>query len=464
VASQFVWKSRAEYPTAKSALAIVTPLPDGTKIVGYPALVDPSADLKLFQVQRSHDPFEQTDLARLLPPGAIAIVACAYYPDIHDNEVPYKRNVGHAGLAVGVQRVVDGHPQAGVMTINNPQTYLGGAFNGHGYGSFLIQRLQFPADITPVEQAAYEKNIVTMTALANTYIPFAREDFNGRDPLGIHNEAKIREAGEQLILAVYGDAAAQQWLRESRNTAYCAELVSAGVNTGTTTLLSRAYIEALRQKLAEQHGGDRYPDLYETVSERINSKAFLAQNSNQNLRYVDLIGMVDDGIDLKPINERCPEADQSGTGLAFMYYEFSDIAYGSIHDTYPRQEVAGLAGDELAAAKAYNGQVAHIQVAAFQEAAEKFRGLANLDATTAIAFNAYVEEVVQALSQVYDSAAARDAAMRPLVSKGRQFTPTGPNGEGMFIPPDLYLMPTAGWADLENIGIAFYPENLDAIA
>lgn len=472
VAPRYRWKAQPRYATAKDALAIVTPLPDGSEIIGYPTLVDPEAELRLFQVKNSGDPFEQTDLARLLPPGEIAIVACAYYPNLHQNEIPHKRNVGHAGLAVGVEREIEQQQagqtivtkQRGVMTINNPQSYLGGAFAGGGYGSFFIQKLKFPAAITPQEKAAYEQNILTMTALANTYIPFAQENYNGNDPLGIHNEAKIREAGDKLILAVYGDEEAKRWLRESRNTAYCAELVSAGVNTGTTTILSKAYLESLRQRLAAEYGEDRYPNLYEKVSDRINSKAFLAENANRNLHYVKNIGMVDDTIDLKPINQRCPDADQSGTGLAFKYYEFSDIAYGSIHDTYPRQDIGDLEGTALQSAKEYNAKVAQVQVVAFQKAAEKFKGLANLDAPTEAAFDLYVGEVVEALAKVYDSEAERDQTLAILVQKGRQFTPTGPNGEGMFIPPDLYLMPTQGWADLENIGICFFPENLEAIA
>ncbi|WP_228035885.1 SDR family NAD(P)-dependent oxidoreductase [Oculatella sp. LEGE 06141] len=76
-------------------------------------------------------------------------------------------------------------------------------------------------------------------AIANTFIPFADSNFNGNDPLGIHNQEKVREAGEKLILAVYGDPKAISWLRESRNTAYCAELVSAGINIGTTTLVQQ---------------------------------------------------------------------------------------------------------------------------------------------------------------------------------------------------------------------------------
>ncbi|HEY9889929.1 MAG TPA: hypothetical protein V6D02_16105, partial [Candidatus Obscuribacterales bacterium] len=467
VAPRYRWRARDRYATAKDAFAIVTPLPDGSQVVGHPALADPDAELALFQVKSSGDPFQQTDLARLLPPGQIAIVACAYYPNLHQNEIPHKRNVGHAGLAVGVERPADGQSgestQRGVMTINNPQTYLGGSFAGGGYGSFFIQRLKFPATITPQEQAAYEKNILTMTALANTFIPFAQENFNGSDPLGIHNEAKIHEAGDKLILAVYGDEAAQQWLRESQNTAYCAELVSAGINTGTTTILSRRYIEALRQKLAAEQGVDRYPDLYDKVSDRINRKTFLAGNANRNLQYVPL-GMVDEAIDLRPIQERCPEADQSGTGLAFMYYEFSDIAYGSIRDTYPRQSLTGLTGAALQTAQAHNALVAQVQITAFKQAAEKFKGLANLDAPTTQAFNRYVDEVAATLARPYESEAERHQTMSLLVQQGRRFTPTGPNGEGMFIPPDLYLLPTTGWAAVENIGVCFFPENLEAIA
>ncbi|MEM9266484.1 MAG: hypothetical protein AAGA46_13245, partial [Cyanobacteria bacterium P01_F01_bin.13] len=73
-------------------------------------------------------------------------------------------------------------------------------------------------------------------------------------------------------------------------------------------------------------------------------------------------------------------------------------------------------------------------------------------------------QVVAALGKVYPSEAERDAALKPLVQAGRQFTPTGPNGEGMFIPPDLYLMPTTGWADTDTIGICFFPNHLEMMA
>ncbi|MDJ0708100.1 MAG: hypothetical protein QNJ46_32915, partial [Leptolyngbyaceae cyanobacterium MO_188.B28] len=335
-----------------------------------------------------------------------------------------------------------------------------GCFDGSGYGCFFIQKLKFPDGITPAEEAAYKRNIVTMTALANTFIPFAQNNFNGGDPLGIHNLEKVQEAGEKLILAVYGDQAAIDWLKESENTAYCAELVSAGINTGTATILTKAYIEQLRQKLIGVHGEDKYPDLYEVVSQRINSREFLQTNANANFKYVEL-GMVDEGVDLQPLNLRFPDADKSDTGLAFMYYDFTDIAYGSIRDTYPRREIEGLEGTELQDALAYNAKVAQVQIEAFKQVSANFKRLAQLDQPTEAAFDAYVEnDVLPALNQSYASKAERDVEMAKLVTKGKVFTPTGPNGEGMFIPPDLYLMPTTGWAETVNAGIAFFPDNL----
>lgn len=434
---------------------------DGVTITGYPALRHPEADLKLFQVQNSGDPFAQKDLARLIAPGEIAIAVCGYYPTLKDNQIPQKRNVGHAALAVGVEK----GSQRGVMTINNPQSYIQGSFagQGNGYNCYFIEKLKFPAEITPAEKAAYEKNIITMTALANTYIPFP-PGFESGDPISIHNEAKIREAGNNLILAAYGDDAARAWLAEGQNKAYCAELVSAGINTGVTTVLTKAYIEELRQYLAGENGEDRYPDLYEKVSDVINNKTFLSDNDNrQNLNYTN-IGMVDEGIDLKPLNERCPNADQSGTGLAFMYFEFSDIAYGTLHDTYPRKDAAGLTGDALAEVQTYNEKVGEKQIIEFMKMVGKFKAIANLDAQTEAAFDAYVEQLKAAMAQAYPSEAERDAALEPLIQAGRQFTPTTPNGEGMFIPPDLYLLPTTGWAETEMLGVCFYSENLEAIA
>ncbi|MGP1387595.1 MAG: hypothetical protein ACTS2F_28905 [Thainema sp.] len=455
VASRYEWDATPEYPTVQDALAIVTKLPDGSEVVGYPVLSSPDAEIKLFQVKISGDPFVQTDLARLIRPGDIAIAVCGYYPDLHENEIPHKRNIGHAGLAVGVEK--DG--KAGVMTINNPQGYFSGGFNNSGYGSFFFEKIEFPAELSDAEKQAYCKNILTMTAISNSYIPFAEENFNGQDPLGIHNVDKIKQAGEKLILAVYGDEAAIEWLKRSENTAYCAELVSAGINIGTNTILNKAYINQLQQRL----GADRYPNLYEVVREKIESGAVLQNNGNPNKAYIPLT-MVDESVDLKPITERCPNADQSGTGLAFMYYDFTDIAYASIRDTYPRRDLAGLTGDELAAGKEYNAKVAQVQIHAFKEAAKKFKELAGVSPQVAAAFDQYVEgAVIPALSKVYPSQAERDAVMAELVEQGRQFTPTGPDGEGMFIPPDLYLRPTTGWAKVKNIGVGFFPESLKRI-
>lgn len=460
VAPRYEWNATPEYPTVQDALAIVTKLPDGSEVVGYPVLPSPDAKIKLFQVKISGDPFVQTDLARLIRPGDIAIAVCGYYPDLHENEIPHKRNIGHAGLAVGVEK--DG--KAGVMTINNPQGYLSGGFNNSGYGSFFFEKIEFPAQLSDAEKQAYCKNILTMTAIANSYIPFAEENFNGQDPLGIHNVDKIKQAGEKLILAVYGDEAAIEWLKRSENTAYCAELVSAGINIGTNTILNKAYINQLQQRLAAENGANRYPNLYEVVREKIESGAVLQNNGNPNKKYIPLT-MVDESVDLKPITERCPNADQSGTGLAFMYYDFTDIAYASIRDTYPRRDLAGLTGDELAAGKEYNAKVAQVQIHAFKEAAKKFKELAGVSLQVAAAFDQYVEgAVIPALSKVYPSQAERDAVMAELVEQGRQFTPTGPNGEGMFIPPDLYLRPTTGWAKVKNIGVAFFPENVKWIS
>lgn len=79
-----------------------------------------------------------------------------------------------------------------------------------------------------------------------------------------------------------------QWLKESRNTTYWAELVSAGINLGTTALLTKATLEQLRQRLAQQNGEDKYPDLYEVVSHRINSREALQTNRNPNMQYVEV--------------------------------------------------------------------------------------------------------------------------------------------------------------------------------
>lgn len=470
VLPQYEWNPESGFASVKDALAIATPIDDNVRIIGYPALADPNASLKLFLVQSSGDPFEQQDLARLIAPGDVAIAVGGYYPEIHVDEVPHKRNIGHACLAVGVEReveqLIDGQStvvkQRGVMTINNPQTYLSGAFEGRGYGCFFIQKFNFPKGTTPEEVVAYKRNIVTMTVIANTFIPFA-QNFNGGDPLGTYNQEKVRELGEKLILAVYGDQGAIAWLAENRNTAYCAELVSAGINLGTTTLLTKATIEQLRQKLVEQNGEDKYPDLYERVSHRINSREVLQTNRNANMQYVE-IGMLDEHLSLQPITQRFPDADQSGTGLAFMYYDFADIAYGSIRDTYPRKKLDGLSDEELEQTKAYNAIVSEVQVKAFEQVAEKFKQLANLPPDTEAKFDIYVnDEVLPALKRVYDSEAEHDAVFTELFQKGKQFTPTGPNGEGMFTPPDLYLLPTKGWAEVYTAGVTFFEPNLKQI-
>lgn len=458
VQSRYHWKPSADHPTVRDAFAIKTLLPNGSSAVAYPAL-ETDAPIRLFQVQLSGDPFVQHDLSRLLPPGEMAIAVCGYYPELHHDEIPHKRNIGHAGLAVGVRK--KGNPsQTGVLTLNNPQTYLSGGFNNSGYGCFFFQRLEFPEGITEAEKKAYQKNIITMTAIANTFIPFAEGNFNGQDPLGIYNIDKVKEAGNQLILATYGDPEAIAWLKQGKNTAYCAELVSAGINIGANVVLTRAYIEQLQRSLAQQHGEDRYPNLYEVVKQKIESGRVLERNTNPNKAHLEL-GMVDPAVDLKPLCDRAPNSDRSGTGLAFMYYDFTDIAYGSIRDTYPRKDLAGLSGQALAEATEYNEGIAQIQVFAFQQIADKFKQLANLDATTSAAFDAYVQQdVLPALGKVYPSSAERNAIMKEVINKGKRFTPTGPNGEGMFIPPDLYLRPTTGWAKLTNLGISFFPEHL----
>ncbi|MBE9182971.1 hypothetical protein IQ268_31020 [Oculatella sp. LEGE 06141] len=192
------------------------------------------------------------------------------------------------------------------------------------------------------------------------------------------------------------------------------------------------------------------------VRQRINSREVLRGNDNPNIKYVQ-IGVVKDGLDLQPIIQRFPDTDRSGTGLAFMYYDFSDIAYGSIRDTYPRKKLDGLSGEELEKVRAYNAVVAKVQIEAFKQTAERFKQLAKLPPEVEAAFNTYVtDEVLPAIDKVYPSEAEHDAEFTKLVQKGKQFTPTGPNGEGMFIPPGLYLLPTSGWADVYNAGVAFF--------
>lgn len=412
----------------------------------------------------------------------------SYFPAIHENEF-WKGNAGHAALMVPTG---DPNNPDGGISVDHPQTY-DVAGNTSSYGVIALARVKYPAELSNAEIEAYEMNGITMTALANTFIPFTQENFNGQDPLGAITLDYVQEAYRNLMRAVLFDKEAMKWLGEVNNQIYCAEMVNLGQNLKISTPLTEGFFRSQFDDAAHPERRDalkaaidannaHYPNgtdhidvpndangrpdyvtaAWSAIADRIASKRFLSGsfahsgNSNRALRDVEM-GIVE-GIELKPLAERVPHADKSGTGLATQYWTFPDIIATTLQDHFDRTSHLSVGSGERMQGriKAYNAASALAQVQALEKAVDKYAQLNRLNAEQKTQLRGFLDQrVIPTIATLYDSPASAKATMDQLITEARAvFGRVGPNGEGAFVPPNYFWAGEGNLLDYEVVGAA----------
>lgn len=448
------------------------PLPDGSTMTlsAHPSMPTDAAgkiiDLPVVPLGAS-GPFDHPELAKLIAPGEVAFVAASYYALApggdgfinsattgHANEAP-KDYVGHAGVAVGVEGP---NGQRGVVVIETPANY--GALQRTGYGVRGISKIVWPEGITPEQQAAYQKNIATSAMLLSKFVPFAANNINGGDPLGMNDYAKVEQSGLMLVRATAGDRTAIDWLKAADNTMYCAELINGAVNTGVNFIYDAPTLrragEAWANELnddaaAARHllsqGKDVGPNptrraivdaFVALTTERLNSGAGVAGSAIKGAELVQT-GTADPAANLRPLKELVTVAPGEQE-LVVKYETFADLVFRYLKRHFPRQSLDGLAEPALSQARQFNLVVGQVQAHAFGEAATRFEGLAAAGGQTLPPeWQQFKAGVVEMLTKGFATEAERTAATQRLLTMGQQFTPVTENGTGMFVHPASWL-------------------------
>ncbi len=333
----------------------------------------------------------------------------------------FKLQDTHIEIVVGVER--DGKP--GAMTINNPQNYENGAFGDEKYAMIFLRPV-YPSYLSAADVTAYEANIRTMLLGFNAVTNFPG-DYNGGDPLGARDVARIKEHVKNMVLALDGDEAAKAYFADKANQVYCAELAfiafSAGMHVPLNDdtmipLVGEAAWKRFQEHVAAHNAGRESP--------------FTTLNKNERASLVTDLTIAPSS--LRPIADVAPAKDKDK--LAFQPMTMSDIVEQFLRTHMPRE----LLGEDLAPLQ--GGVLEQMRPGLLET-----MGMDQLPATDPK--RAAVEElytrIVAVVGTKHASYAAFRAAVEPLLAQARMMTgPRGDTGEGLFVPPSLYHVVAQG--------------------
>src|SRR5262245_768222 len=210
----------------------------------------------------------------------------------------------HIEIVVGVSR--DGEP--GAVTLNNPQTYEQGFFGTPQY-SMVFVKPDWPSYLDANLIKVFNDNVRTMIAAFNTVSNFPG-DYNGGDPLAANNVDKLREHVKQMILAVGGDTAAQDFFKDPKNLIYCAELAFVGTSAGLHFPLN----DTTMVPLVGQDAWNKFKAEVDKHN-RGETSAFTTLNQNTRVKYVDLALAPND---LRAMPSYAPNSADESKKLAFL--------------------------------------------------------------------------------------------------------------------------------------------------
>ena len=226
------------------------------KIVGY------GADETATDASGNRLPYD-IELAKMVKPGDFALYVKGHRPEYRTLDTTqvdpanmkehFKLQDTHIGIAVGVKR----NGKNGAITLNNPQSYQSGRFGDKTYGGFFIKPV-LPKHLNGTQKKAYMNNIRNMLVGFNAVSNFPG-NYNGGDPLGVHNPQQLRTAVANMILAIAGAgvkadnttqagsvaAKAKEWFADPKNQIYCAELAFVSMSAGMVVPMNWKGVQGL---------------------------------------------------------------------------------------------------------------------------------------------------------------------------------------------------------------------------
>lgn len=364
----------------------------------------------------------------------------------------------HIELVVGVRRMGDhDHNPAtpdqmvdGVITLNNPQDYEIGRFGTADYPMIFVEPT-YPSylrnkRVTGSDQLlvdAFEANIRTMMLGFNAVSNFP-SDYNGGDPLAVHNAAALRRASAMMVKAIAGDAAAVAYFREPGNLVYCAELgfisASAGMqfplNQQTFVaggMVTAAEWTAFVEQIRKHNAGE--PSTFDSMND--NGLAYLVQATTAPTTL---------GPAWSYARGQAAQVAASEL-LAFQPLTMADIVQEFMRVHIPRNvlgENQGIATAQAALLSALKpGLLESMGMDTVPESDPRRQAVDAL-------FGDLVRVVGTSHAQTGRSRegnyAAFQTALTPLMVRARQMTgPRGdPSGTGLFVPPSLFHVVTQG--------------------
>ncbi|MEZ4220132.1 MAG: hypothetical protein R3B13_04315 [Polyangiaceae bacterium] len=429
-AANAIWSGAVPMEKAEDAYTVLVDLgqakfPAPTHLFGAPVNVIPySNDDNVADAEGKVHERGDSVIAQAFPQGIFGYAIKHHRPehrsmspaDVQSNiKEQVKLQDTHIQIVVGVNR--DGKP--GAITLNNPQSYEGGLFGNKTYSMIFVKPV-WPAYLDAQRVKAFNDNVRTMIAAFNTVSDFPG-DYNGGDPLAAHSPEKLKTHVINMVKAIAGDTAAQDFFKQDANLVYCAELAFLGTSAGLhyplnaatfVPLVGQATWDTFVAELTKHNNGE--------------PSAFTTLNDNQKVKYVDLT-LADES--LQPAYSYAPDAASESQKLAFKPMTMADILQHFLRTHVPREQL----GEQLAPVQ---GQLLEAMKPGILEA------MAMDQLPTTDPRRQAVDQLFQALVDVvkkpHADYAAFQAALEPLMAQARKVTgPRDDTGTGYFVPPAL---------------------------
>lgn len=336
----------------------------------------------------------------------------------------------HIAIVVGVKR--DG--QAGVVTVNNPQSYQHGCFgDDHAPGDYpmIFVKPIFPSYVPIDAQRLLIDNIRTMAVAFNTVTVFPPADvanYDGGDPLAASTPESVREHVKMMVQAVAGNAKARKFFQDKAHYVYCAELAFLSASAGVLVPLNRDNILKLGVTEREWQTFKQEVSLH-NAHKSDEPSFFVRNNQNKTIRFIDLADL--DKLDsLKPVAEYSDSSDVDAGKLAFRPLTMADIVDGFMRLTFPREQL----GESIAN---YQADILEHMKPGLFEMLKIEPSSAEADAVGQIC-----AEIVTVVRKKYANYREFRAALEPLLAEARAVTGGSPSG--LFAPPSLFHLVAKG--------------------
>lgn len=429
-AANAIWPGAVPMEKAEDAYTVLVDLgqakfPAPTHLFGAPVNVIPySNDDNVADAEGKIHERGDSVIAQAFPQGMVGYAIKHHRPEHRtmspaDIQASLKEQVKlqdtHIQIVVGVNR--DGKP--GAITLNNPQSYEGGLFGNKTY-SMIFVKPAWPAYLDASKAKAFNDNVLTMIAAFNAVSDFPG-DYNGGDPLAAHNPDKLKTHVINMVKAVAGDTAAQDFFKDPANLVYCAELAFVGTSAGLHFPLNAATFvplvgqptwDAFVAELNKHNNGE--------------SSSFTTLNDNPKAKYVDLT-LADES--LQPAYSYAPDPASEGQKLAFKPMTMADILQHFLRTHVPREQL----GEQIAPVQ---GQLLEGMKPGILEAMAMDQLPASDPKRQAV--EGLFAALIDVVKTSHADYAAFQAALEPLMEQARKVTgPRDDTGAGFFVPPSL---------------------------